>query len=59
MSGCSRLWGEDHAADGGVCEGLELAASGTYYLDCKTGQASSSVIGLNIAKPAFSGPVIF
>lgn len=50
---------EDLAADGSVCEGLELAARGTYYLDCKTGKASSSAIGLNIVKPAFSGPVIF
>ena len=57
MSGCSRLWGEDHAADGSVCEGL--ASRETYYLDCKTGQASSSAIGHNIVKLAFPGPVLF
>jgi len=50
---------EDQAADVSVCEGLELAAKRTCYLDCKTGEASSSAIGLNIAKPASLGPVIF
>jgi len=38
---------------------LELASRRIYYLDCKTGEASSSAIGFNIAKPASLGPVIF